>query len=144
MKHRDSGPLHFDLRTPCSNCPFRRDSKPHEGMPAKIVQLFEAWTGLGNAAFTCHRTDPNSDWPPARNYRGPLQHCAGFMILMEKAKEPSEPMRKAAREGRFDRTKLNLNAPVFSMMGMLKFYAKWGSALLASRTKPTVADKIQE
>lgn len=124
--------LHYDLRTPCRNCPFRRDVPHHEGMPAKLTELFPGLPG-GNVAFTCHRTDPRSDWPPARNYKGKLQHCAGFMILMEKEGEPSNGMLRAEKAGRLDRGKLDMKAPVHSMMSILKSYAKWGGALLERR-----------
>lgn len=134
MKLRHSRPLHYDLRSPCANCPFRRDVPHHEGMAAgKIVELFTAMAGSGNVAFTCHRTDPNSDHPPARNYKGKLQHCAGFMVLMEKEKCPSLGMIQAEASGSLDRTKLNIKAPVYSMMGMLRSYAAYATALLASR-----------
>jgi hypothetical protein len=41
------------------------------------------------------------------------QHCAGALILMEHADSPSQMMRICERLGMYDRTKVNMDAPVF-------------------------------
>ena len=40
-------------------------------------------------------------------------HCAGALILLEKLGEPSQMMRVCERIGLYDRTKLDMAAPVF-------------------------------
>ena len=40
-------------------------------------------------------------------------HCAGALILLEKLEQPSQMMRVCERIGMYDRTKLDMSAPVF-------------------------------
>lgn len=41
------------------------------------------------------------------------QHCAGALIFLEKIEEPHQMMRICERLGMYDRTKLDMDAPVF-------------------------------
>lgn len=41
------------------------------------------------------------------------QHCAGALILLEKMEQPNQMMRWMERIGAYDRTKLDMDAPVF-------------------------------
>ena len=99
--------MHFTLKDPCANCPFRTD-KPHQ----------QRWLGRARAedicsslidkqqTFQCHKTlDLTED---------KHQHCAGAMIMLEHMNSPNQMMRIAERVGMYDSTAINMSAPVFT------------------------------
>jgi hypothetical protein len=104
--------MKFDLTKPCANCPFRSDIKPYlrRGGAASIATDITQ----NQRTFTCHKTtvtDPDDD---SAMMDGPnAQHCAGALILLEKLKQPNQMMRWMERINMYDRTKLDMNAPVF-------------------------------
>lgn len=75
--------LRYDLRGPCSECPFRLNAPWHEGV-VKDLQLFYGRSERGDLVFTCHKTDPRSDSPIGQKYKGPVQHCGGLLLMMAK------------------------------------------------------------
>ena len=100
--------LEFNLRRPCKDCPFRKN--PSYRMPKHIEHmglLLEPMMN-GNAAHTCHLTDPRSDNPGAKDYKGPLEHCVGMILMCEK--KPGffrqKPYFRAAIKKKLDLTKL--------------------------------------
>jgi hypothetical protein len=72
--------IHFDLNRPCAECPFRRNAPPHEGVLRDLPKIGRHLKE-GKFLHTCHRTDPRSDYEPARGYKGKLQHCAGALAM---------------------------------------------------------------
>jgi hypothetical protein len=103
--------LRFDLRSPCADCPFRNDLPINEGTVGTFAE--NIWSIIrGEFVHSCHKTDPRSDYEPAKDYRGPIQHCAGAMVMMEKSEEPSNFMLWAEAQGKMKRKRLNLGAPV--------------------------------
>ncbi len=101
--------MNFDLKTPCPNCPFRSDIRPYL-TKARVDQLE---SDLERCTFTCHKTTVH-DGDSGDMKDGPnAQHCAGALILLEKLRRPSQMMRIAERLGLYDRTKLEMKAPVF-------------------------------
>lgn len=77
--------MRFSLTRPCALCPFRTDL----------------------ASGPCHETT---------GVKGPqraAQHCAGALIMLERANLPSQAMRIAERLGIYDRRKLDMGAPVY-------------------------------
>lgn len=115
--------LRFDLTTPCADCPFRHDVPLHDGVGGDLPVLLGRML-LGTAAHSCHKTDSRSDCESAKSFTGPIQHCAGLMIMLERAGEPSNAMLRAEREGKLDRKKLNMSAPVYRPSGMANAYAE--------------------
>lgn len=101
---------YYSLTTPCRNCPFRSDVAPY----LTKGRVRELSRGLERGEFTCHKTtvtDPDDD---SENIDGPkARHCAGALILMEKASQPSQMMRIAERIGMYDADALDMDAPVF-------------------------------
>jgi hypothetical protein len=75
----------FELREPCAACPFRSDIEPYyfQLIEMALVDLAE-----GNAMFTCHETDPRSDYKGPRRPGG-IQHCAGAAIFVENSGQRS-------------------------------------------------------
>ncbi len=93
----------FALTTPCNNCPFRTDVRPYLRR-ARIVALEK---DLERGTFNCHKT------VASLGAKGGEAACAGSLILQEKLGRRPNIMRIAERLGLYDRTKLNMSAPVY-------------------------------
>jgi hypothetical protein len=83
----------FDLKRPCSNCPFRKGQG--ELFALSRLRLDE----IKNAtAFQCHKTVDYSDdgepLPPSRP-----QQCAGLMAVLTRENAPNSIMQVAGRCG---------------------------------------------
>lgn len=96
--------MKYSLKTPCDNCPFRTDVKPyvHPRRAAGIV---------GNA-FACHKTTTH-DYAGEHVETEKEQHCAGSLIFHEHLDRPHQMMRIMERIGQYDRSKLDMAAPVY-------------------------------
>lgn len=104
--------MKFTLVRPCANCPFRTDI-PGFLREDRMEEIIDAIRS--GATFTCHETtvlieyddgdDEMTDGPNA-------QHCAGALIFLERLEEPNQLMRISERLGFYDRTKLDMSAPV--------------------------------
>jgi len=101
--------MKFDLKAPCAQCPFRTDVVPYL-TPERAEEIVAGITE-GDGAFVCHKTLKHVD--------GELQehddskHCAGALILLERVDRPNQVMRIAERLGLYNRTGLDMRAPVF-------------------------------
>jgi hypothetical protein len=109
---------YYGLKRPCAKCPFRTDVKPfiRHGRAIEIVQMLE------RSEFACHETtvDTEDDDGYGECVEGPhSQHCAGALIMLEKAGQPSQMMRICERlrgeNGRpmYDAAALDMSAPVY-------------------------------
>lgn len=106
-----------DLKSPCSNCPFRSDIKPFltQGRAEEISEALTSQDGT----FSCHKTlernesetEDEEDMPhiPSEDE----QHCAGAMIILEKLEQPNQWMRWMERMGQYNHKELKMDAPVF-------------------------------
>lgn len=103
--------MDFTMKTPCPHCPFRTDI-PGYLRPDRMEEIIDALY-MGQT-FTCHKTtvtDPDDD--DGGMMDGPnAQHCAGALIFLEHQEQPNQLMRIAERLGGYDRTKLDMSAPV--------------------------------
>lgn len=100
--------MKFDLKTPCSECPFRRD-------------CLTGWLGLERASdiaqtldggnrFSCHKTGRNEK-------RDGEQHCAGALIVLKNSQGGfSGSISVAAALRIFNYRALDLEAPVFGSL----------------------------
>lgn len=71
----------FDLKRPCSNCPFRKSKGALFALhPQRLVDIFDA------PAFQCHKT-----------LEGKAQQCAGLMSVLHKTQRENAIM-KVARQ----------------------------------------------
>lgn len=107
--------MHYKLKTPCKDCPYRKDLKPS----------LKGWLGRSRAEelatqvlrhgnnFPCHKTT-NLDGADGYEYHEGESQCAGAGIMQLKANNPSQWMQISERMG-FDVgfKQLDLNAPVF-------------------------------
>lgn len=100
---------HYALTKPCSSCPFRNDIRPFLRKD-RVRQIEQS---LVQSEFHCHLTAEHDD-EGEQMHTGNEVHCAGALILMEKMGRPSQMMRISERLGMYDRTKLDMNAPVFN------------------------------
>jgi hypothetical protein len=103
--------LRYDLTKPCDNCPFRIDVAPY--LTRRRVRDLEQDLVGRQATFTCHKTTVPMDDGDSMVDGPNAQHCAGAMILLERLDQPNQMMRIAERIGYYDRTKLDMKAPVF-------------------------------
>lgn len=104
--------MNYSKTSPCDNCPFRSD-KPFY-LPAARVREIE--NGLVRGDFACHKTTVFCDGEDGMGDRCETEkslHCAGALILLEKLEQPSQMMRICERLGLYDRTKLDMSAPVY-------------------------------
>lgn len=95
--------MHFDLKTPCKDCPFILNSSTNstlrKGRLEEIVD--DIRTG---SSFICHKTIQEYTDKPVKE-----QHCAGALIFLEREDNPNQMMRIAERIGFYDRQKLDIN-----------------------------------
>ncbi|WP_020397108.1 DUF6283 family protein [Thiolinea disciformis] len=105
--------MQFNLKRPCANCPFRNDKPDQQGWlgalrAADIIVAITAQQGT----FSCHKTTDIGDEGEVIETKN-TQHCAGALILLEKIERPNQMMRWMERIGKYDRNRLDMNAPVF-------------------------------
>lgn len=95
--------MKYHLTEPCSACPFLI------GSGFSYQSLVEHASG----EFACHKQcDLSDDGVYIEKPNGKTNHCAGALIFLEKQDAPHQMMRICERLGLYDRTKLNMNAPV--------------------------------
>lgn len=68
---------------------------------------------MARGEFCCHKTGEVSEESGDIKPTAKSQHCAGLLIMREKMEEPHRMMRICERLGLYDRTKLDMDAPVF-------------------------------
>jgi hypothetical protein len=95
------------LYEPCANCPFRSDRPAFltRGRAEAIMDDLRH-----DQHFNCHKTLDYSDGEGAHTDKTAI--CAGFAIIAEGLKHPTQMMRIAERIGIYDHRKLNMKAPV--------------------------------
>jgi hypothetical protein len=101
--------MHFDMKSPCNNCPFRTDVVPYINRSAEIAAALEHKT------FECHKTvfaDQLRD-AQGRFIKKHHSHCAGALIIMEKMQWWGDMQQIAFRLGLYDPKGMNLDAPVY-------------------------------
>ncbi len=99
--------MKYTKTTPCEKCPFRSDITPFIS-PERAEEI-----ALDDGVFPCHETvDYSGDDDEAR-ITDKSVHCAGKLIMREKMEDATQMMRVGERLGLYDRTKLNMQAPVF-------------------------------
>jgi hypothetical protein len=94
--------MNFNVKRPCENCPFRKEGAIElhpDRLPSIVADLLQNdWEW-----FKCHKT--------LHKKRKDHSACAGSMIYLLKAGQPSVPMRLAAssRMLSFDALKAQFN-----------------------------------
>lgn len=93
--------MDYSMTKPCDNCPFRSD-KFFPLARGRVMGIVRA------PSFPCHKTTGEDG-----EISGKEKACAGLLILLEKENLPNQMMRISERLGFYDRTKLDMNAPVY-------------------------------
>jgi len=101
--------MRYNLTTPCDECPFLK------GSGFAYRRLLEFASG----EFPCHKqSDVDEDRGAfVEKPSGKTNHCAGALIFNEKRGQPHQMMRICERIGLYDRTRLDMNAPVSDKAG---------------------------
>lgn len=90
----------FDLRRPCTSCPFRRGQGQLFGLhQGRLEEIRRA------AAFQCHKTVDYTDDGPEPGDRP--QQCAGLMAVLAKEGHENQIMQVAIRLGHLDLDRLD-------------------------------------
>lgn len=99
--------MHYRMTTPCDQCPFLKPSVSAMNFSMKSLHAHVS------GEFACHKACDVSDETGDYEARGDeTPHCAGALIFLEKRNKPHQMMRISERLGFYDRTKLNMDAPV--------------------------------
>jgi hypothetical protein len=107
--------MNYTMTAPCPKCPFRTDVEPflRRERAEEIADVLVRQQGH----FQCHATvdysDPDDEGHGRADTRN-AQHCAGALIMLERMGRPNQMMRIAERLGMYDRTRLDMAAPVFA------------------------------
>ncbi len=102
----------FNLRRPCAHCPFRTDRPGflRRESAATIIDMLVRKDGT----FACHETTVSSERDDGEMVvTDKSEHCAGATIMLEHMERPNQMMRICERLRMYDRTKLDMKAPVF-------------------------------
>lgn len=111
---RDTDEMLYDLKTPCEDCPFRKDVRFHEGI-YDALKDYEEHIPKGNLIHTCHKTDKRADGYQENYKKDKPQHCAGLLIMLEKMGIPNTLMEyKEALNEKIEG--LDMEAPVFNTL----------------------------
>jgi hypothetical protein len=86
--------MRFDLKRPCSDCPFRRKGGIRL-RAGRIRELADVMLEQGaGGSFTCHVTNPLR--------RTERQHCVGAILFAMKNRVETQVMQLASRLGLYD------------------------------------------
>jgi len=90
----------FDLKTPCSNCPFRREGGVRL-YSARVIEIAGGFLSNRGGDFPCHKTVDHDD-DDNRITTKDSQHCAGALIFAEKNENQTQMMRISERLRLYD------------------------------------------
>jgi hypothetical protein len=109
--------MKFEMTTPCDQCPFTTGPKAVRLSVARAREIYASITTY-DAPFPCHKTldydDDDAEEDADVCVPADAQHCAGAMIMLERMNRPNQMMRIAERLGLYDRSRLQMTAPVFA------------------------------
>lgn len=96
----------FNLTTPCSQCPFRKDLWAFL-TKARVRELKHR---LQIETFSCHKT-LEKDPARKRQFNDREQHCAGAAIFLERLGTPSRALLIAETLELYDKSRLDDRLP---------------------------------
>lgn len=82
----------FDLRNPCSDCPFTKSAPFHEGVAESLVSYLES-IEKRQFGHTCHKTDCRDCVDGPRTFKGQTQHCVGAILMLFRTSQRSAKRR---------------------------------------------------
>lgn len=120
--------MKYTKTTPCDLCPFRNDQKRLYVSPERLAEM-------AAGEFCCHKTGESDEETGDICPTEKSQHCAGLLIMREKMEQPHQMMRICERLGIYDRTKLDMDAPVFGSMEEVE-EAEFGEFAISRGARP--------
>lgn len=131
--------IHFDLKRPCKDCPFKISTPMHGGVMKSLTE-YSASIDLGEFAHTCHKTDFRADSVEGKKYQGTVQHCAGALALMKNdCTAKSIWVCEKEIKGEIDFDKIDSSGVFKNFMQMVLAYCDWAKGgyknNLATKTK---------
>lgn len=94
--------MNFDMKTPCSNCPFLPGSMTNRTLSDERMEEIIS-TLQNDGTFQCHKTiESHID----------DQHCGGALVYMEKNRIDNNMLRIAMRLGLYDPNGLDMESKV--------------------------------
>jgi hypothetical protein len=105
--------MKFDLKKPCSNCPFLRTDGAIRLRAGRVRDIHNVVTASQGGSFPCHKTvrdedrddTDDEDEDDEGGFDAPEPHwqwCAGALIYALKLEQPNQLMRIASRLGLLD------------------------------------------
>ena len=105
--------MNFNLTKPCNGCPFGTNDEAVRHLGEERAEgIIDIITRM-QQSFPCHKTTMFDEDDGESIHSKKEQHCAGALILLEKHNQPNQMMRISERFGGYDRTKLEMDSPVF-------------------------------
>lgn len=84
----------FDLKRPCTNCPFRKGvGCTFQLQTARINEIVSA------ASFQCHKTVDYDNYDNDKRQGDRPQQCAGLMAVLHREGKPNQIMQVGERLG---------------------------------------------
>lgn len=108
----------YDLKKPCSNCPFLREGGVRLSEP-RVREIAGAMLEWHGATFPCHKTtiDVEDDEGGSDRAAAPdSRHCAGALIFAEKNENANQLMRIAERLRMYKPKELMANQAVVDLV----------------------------
>lgn len=102
--------MRFDLKKPCSNCPFLRIGGVRL-LPARVREIAGMMLSPQGSTFACHKTTTEDDEGESIP-SGDSSHCAGALIFAEVNGNATQMMRIAERLGLYKADRLMKNKTV--------------------------------
>lgn len=96
--------MNYHRTTPCPDCPFLEGTE--DAYTDKRLRQF------ASGEFPCHKTARLDEDAGQFVATSSSQHCAGALIFLEKRNQSHQMMRINERLGFYDRTRLDMEAPV--------------------------------
>jgi hypothetical protein len=97
--------LNLNLKSPCGLCPFRKDSMFGWLGFDRAEEIIECIAGSTHGSFTCHNTNEfgfDEDGESITIETDESEHCAGALILLNKAGRTNFAMRFGYMAGIYD------------------------------------------
>ena len=83
--------LNLNLKRPCNECPFRKDTMFGWLGKRKATEIIDCIAGSDHGSFSCHKTNDFTESGVKETET--TEHCAGALILLHKLGSPNMAMR---------------------------------------------------
>jgi len=102
--------MNFDLKTPCSDCPFLKEGGIRL-TSGRIREIAGGMLSTNGATFACHKTVEWDEDGETEINRKKQKHCAGALIFAEKHENATQMMRIEERFGGYRPVEMMADKP---------------------------------